>query len=54
MNVNVAGETVASPVSADDTENTTSEIGCVSRTTGAMTVEIRGPSTTVAVVADRV
>ena len=54
VNVNVAGDTVASPVSADDTENTTSEMGCVSRTTGTMDVEISGPSATVAVVSDRV
>ena len=33
MNVKVAGETVASPVSEDVTEITTSEMGCASRTT---------------------
>ena len=33
VNVKVAGETVASPVSEDVTEITTSEMGCASRTT---------------------
>ena len=54
VNVNVAGDTVASPVSADDTSNTTSEVGCAVRTMGTITVEMSGPSATVTDVPDRV
>ena len=52
VNVNVAGDTVASPVSADDTVNTTLEVGWVSSTT--VNVAIEPASVTVAVVPDRV
>ena len=52
VNVNVDGDTVASPVSADEMSNMTSEMGCVSRTT--VTLAVEPASATDAVVADRV
>ena len=52
MNVNWAGDTVASPVSADTTDRTTSEDGWAPRT--AVNVAVVPVSDTVAVVPDRV
>ena len=52
MNVNVAGETVTSLVSADVAEITTSDVGCAANTT--VKVPVVPASETVAVVAERV
>ena len=52
VNVNVDGDTVASPVSADVTVNTTLVAGCVSSTT--VNVAVEPVSVTVTVVPDRV
>ncbi len=52
VNVNWAGDTVTSPVSADETLRTTSVAGCASRT--AVNVAVDPASVTVALVPDRV
>ena len=52
VNVNVDGDTVASPVSAEATVSTTSEVGWVSRTT--VNVAVEPASETDAVVVDNV
>ena len=51
VNVNVNGDTVASSVSPDDTEITTSFAGCASNTT--VNVSVDPASVTDAVVSDR-
>tara|TARA_B100000700_G_C14861714_1_gene768995 strand:+ start:774 stop:1034 length:261 start_codon:yes stop_codon:yes gene_type:complete len=52
VNVNVAGETVTSLVSADVAEITTSDVGCAANTT--VKVPVVPASETVAVVPERV